>query len=48
MLDAQFKDVTWETLNDPDFGDALRKAFPDVDWDKPFHDYKAAGEAFKT
>lgn len=44
-LDAQFKDVTWETLNDPDFGDALRKAFPDVDWDKPFHDYQAAGES---
>lgn len=47
-LDAQFKDVTWETLNDPDFGTALRKAFPDVDWDKPFHDYQAAGEAPKT
>jgi len=44
-LDAQFKDVTWETLNDPDFGKALRKAFEDVDWDKPFHDYKAAGES---
>ncbi len=44
-LDAQFKDVTWETLNDPDFGEALRKAFEDVDWDKPFHDYKAAGES---
>ncbi len=44
-LDAQFKDVTWETLNDPDFGNALRNAFEDVDWDKPFHDYKAAGES---
>lgn len=44
-LEAQFKDVTWETLNDPDFGTALRKAFEDVDWDKPFHDYKAAGES---
>lgn len=47
-LDAHFKDVTWETLNDPDFGTALRKAFEDVDWDKPFHDYKAAGESTKT
>jgi len=47
-LDAQFKDVTWETLNDPDFGEALKKAFPHVDWEKPFHDYKAAGEASKT
>ena len=47
-LDVQFKDVTWETLNDPDYGDALRKAFPDEDWDKPFHDYKAAGEASKA
>ena len=44
-LDAQFKDVTWETLSDPDFDNALRKAFKDVDWDKPFHDYKAAGES---
>jgi hypothetical protein len=46
-LEAQFKDVTWETLNDNDFGTALRKAFEDVDWDKPFHDYKAAGESTK-
>lgn len=44
-LDAQFKDVTWETLNDPEFGQALRRVFEDVDWDKPFHDYKAAGES---
>ena len=41
-LEAQFKDVTWETLNDPDFGKALRKAFPDMNWDKPFDEYKAA------
>ena len=44
-LDVQFKDVTWETLNDPDFTEAIRKAFEDVDWDRPFHDFKAAGES---
>lgn len=43
-LEVQFKDVTWETLNDKDFAQAIRKAFEDVDWDKPFHDFRAAGE----
>jgi len=43
-LEVQFKDVTWETLNDADFAQAIRKAFEDVDWDRPFRDFRAAGE----
>ena len=44
-LDVQYKDVTWESLNNKEFEDALRKAFPDADWNKPFEDFQAAGEA---
>ena len=43
-LDVHFRDVTFETLNEPGFGDALRKAFPFVDWDKPFNEFNAAKE----
>ena len=43
-LHVQFRDVTYETLNEPGFAKALKKAFPGVDWDKPFDEYKAAQE----
>jgi len=43
-LDVHFRDVTFETLNEPGFGEALRKAFPFVDWDKPFNEFNAAKE----
>jgi len=37
-----FKGVTYETLNDPAFQAAVRKAYPLVDFDKPFKEFPAA------
>jgi hypothetical protein len=42
-LEQTYKDVTFETLNKPDFMDRLREAFPAVDWDKAYNEFKAAG-----
>jgi hypothetical protein len=42
VLDVQYRDVTFETLNNPDFAAALKKAYPMVDWDKPFNEFQAA------
>ncbi len=42
QLEILFQDVTYETLNQEDFGDKLRKAYPRVNWDKPFDEYNAA------
>lgn len=44
-LEARYKDVTFETLNQKGFLDLVKDAFPRIDWDKPFHDFMAAGEA---
>jgi hypothetical protein len=44
-LEERYKDVTFETLNRPDFLESVKAAFPRINWDKPFHDFKAAGEA---
>ena len=44
-LEVRFKDVTYETLNREDFLDSVKLAFPSVNWEKPFHDFKAAGES---
>ena len=43
-LDARFKDVTFETLNQADFFESVKSAFPAIDWNKPYKDFKAAGE----
>ena len=43
-LDVQFRDVTYETLNQTGFGEKLREAFPLVNWDKPFEEFDAARE----
>ncbi|WP_250046626.1 hypothetical protein [Phaeovulum sp. NW3] len=43
-MDVEFKDVTYETLQDPEFLVAVRAAFPGHDWDKAHEEYKAAGE----
>lgn len=43
-LDECFKDVTFETLNRKDFLESVKTAFPDVDWDKAYNEFKAAGE----
>jgi hypothetical protein len=41
-LSVHFRDVTYETLNNKDFREALRRAFPYVNWDKPFDEFDAA------
>lgn len=43
-LDVTFRDVTFETLNEPGFRDKIQSAFPMVDWDKPFDEFLAAKE----
>ncbi len=44
VLDERYKDVTFETLNRDDFLELVKKAFPKVDWDKAYSEFKAAGE----
>ncbi len=46
-LDVQFRDVTFETLNDPEFVGRLMAAYPQIDWDKPYSDFQALGEQRK-
>lgn len=41
-LECVFRDVTFETLNQKGFAQALKKAYPLVPWDKPFSDFQAA------
>jgi len=43
-LEVQYRDVTYETVSDERFFDALKKAYPYVDWEKPFHEFSAAKE----
>jgi len=43
-LEVQFRDVTYETLIEPGFIDSIRKAYPHVDWEKPFAEFNAAKE----
>ena len=43
-LEIRFKDVTFETLNRADFFEAVKEAYPRVDWEKAYNDFKAAGE----
>jgi hypothetical protein len=43
-LDERYMDVTFETLNQEDFLVSVKAAFPGVDWDKAYSEFKAAGE----
>lgn len=43
-LDERYKDVTFETLNREDFLESVKDAFPNVDWDKAYSEFKAAGQ----
>ena len=45
VLEVRFKDVTFETLNDPDFMKSIKNAFPDLDWEKTHQEFMAAGES---
>lgn len=44
-LEERYKDVTFETLNRKDFLESVKEAFPDVDWDKAYSEFKAAGQS---
>ena len=43
-LEERYKDVTFETLNREDFLDSVKDAFPKVDWEKAYSEFKAAGQ----
>jgi hypothetical protein len=45
QLEERYKDVTFETLNQKDFLEAVKKAFPDTDWEKAYSEFLAAGES---
>jgi hypothetical protein len=44
-FDVRYKDVTFETLNQEDFLDAVKGAFPNVNWDKAYSEFRVAGES---
>jgi hypothetical protein len=44
-LEERYKDVTFETLNRDDFLQSVKEAFPTVDWDKAYKEFRAAGQA---
>jgi hypothetical protein len=44
-LEERYKDVTYETLNRPDFLESVKSAFPRIDWDKAYNEFRAAGES---
>lgn len=44
-LEESYKDVTYETLKAPDFLKAVKEAYPLVNWDAPYAEFLAAGEA---
>ena len=44
-LDDRYKDVTFETLNRSDFLECVKKAFPGVNWDRTYAEFRAAGQA---
>ena len=43
-LDQTYKDVTFETLNRDNFLPLVKEAFPNVDWEKAYAEFRAAGE----
>lgn len=43
-LEDRYKDVTFETLNRSDFLQSVQQAFPRINWDKAYTEFKAAGE----
>jgi hypothetical protein len=43
-LDVRYKDVTFETLNQRDFLETVKEAYPQINWDKAYSEFQAAGE----
>jgi len=46
-LDVSYKDVTFETLNQPAFLEAVKSAFPRINWNAAYDEFRAAGERGK-
>ena len=44
QLEVRYKDVTFETLQQDDFLSSVKKRFPEIDWDKAYAEFLAAGE----
>jgi hypothetical protein len=44
-LDEGYKDVTFETLNRKDFLESVKTAFPKVNWEMAYDEFRAAGES---
>ncbi len=44
IFEVHYKDVTFETLNRDDFLDSVRKTYPNMNWEKAYNEFKAAGE----
>jgi len=44
-LEERYKDVTFETLNHRDFLSSVKKVFPNIDWEKTYDEFRAAGES---
>lgn len=44
QLNVRYKDMTFETLNQDDFLEAVKAAFPGIDWGKAYKEFRAAGE----
>lgn len=42
QLEVRYKDMTFETLNEDGFLRAVEKSFPDINWDAPYNEFKAA------
>ena len=45
VLEERYKDVTFETLNRSDFLQSVQQAFPRINWDKAYNEFRAAGES---
>lgn len=45
QLEVNYKDVTFETLNKDDFLQSIKDAYPAVDWDMAYKEFRAAGES---
>jgi hypothetical protein len=43
-LEQTYKDVTFETLNKPDFLPLIQNAFSGVNWEKAYEEFRAAGQ----
>ena len=44
QIDVRYKDVTFETLKREDFLQSVKEAYPSINWDKAYEEFRAAGE----